>query len=165
MDIYTSPTAGPSTQTQSIPTTTEPTPKKSLSENPVIPPINAYGTFSSTSNANHPSNSHHLVAHRSLSTSSTDSSISTDNESRLLLPSHVPRKEGVMSKVSGDLIPFANVFGSFVKGITKTKKKVFGSDLENGPDTPDEGNTFVDANDVIAQRRWAESGRFIVLTR
>lgn len=79
----------------------------------------------------------------------------------MLLPSNVSRPEGVLNKVSGDLIPFANVFGHFVRGVVNTKGKVFGSDLENGLNTPDEGNTFVNANDESAQRRWAESGMFI----
>ena len=154
-EIFTSPTAGPSTEAQSIPTPVEVIPTLLLSGNPVIPPINAYGTFSHTSN---PGTSHPHIAHRSFSTSSTDSSVSTDDENRMLLPSHVPRKEGVMNNVSGDLIPFANVFGHFFMGMVKTKRKVFGNDLENGLDTPDESNTFVNANDESAQRRWAESG-------
>ena len=113
-EIFTSPTAGPSTEAQSIPTPVEVIPTLSLSGNPVIPPINAYGTFSHTSN---PGTPHHHIAHRSFSTSSTDSSVSTDDENRMLLPSHVPRKEGVMNNVSGDLIPFANVFGHFFRGL------------------------------------------------
>lgn len=63
-----------------------------------------------------------------------------------------------MNKVSGDLIPFANIFGHFVRGIVKTKEKVFGSDEESGQDIQDGENTFVNANDENAQRKWAESG-------
>ncbi|CAL1711817.1 unnamed protein product [Somion occarium] len=152
-EIRTSPLAGPSTQ-QTIPSDCIPT----ITRNPVIPPINAYGTFPH-------SMSHHL--HRSsssMSSSSTDSSI---GEGRLLLPGHVPRNDGMMSKVSSDLIPFANIFGYVARSFLKIKRKVFGrsrasDDVENGTTTENNengDNTFVNADDAAFQRRWAESGR------
>ncbi|EPQ55356.1 UPF0187-domain-containing protein [Gloeophyllum trabeum ATCC 11539] len=72
---------------------------------PVVPPINAYGTFDPA----HPP----YLAHRA-SSSASDRSEDSDNPNRPLLPGAMPREHGFVSKISGDLIPFESVFSTAV---------------------------------------------------
>jgi putative membrane protein len=84
---------------------------------PVIPAVNAYGTFDTT----------RLPRSRSRPTSrgsaeSGDSSVSI--QSRPLLPSMVPNQDtGMMSSVSRDLIPFESIF-HFIHRIFQRKPKL-----------------------------------------
>lgn len=78
---------------------------------PIIPPINAYGTFDpqklSSKSGISPSSTHRLLRH-SPSHASHLSSISGQSQHQPLLPSsQPPPNESVMDQVSGDLIPFA----------------------------------------------------------
>ncbi|KAF8971759.1 Bestrophin, RFP-TM, chloride channel-domain-containing protein [Flammula alnicola] len=79
---------------------------------PIIPPINAYGTFdpkklSSGSRASSTGAVHRLLR-RSASQSSQLSSLSAQSQHQPLLPSsQPPPDDNVMDKISSDLIPFA----------------------------------------------------------
>lgn len=71
--------------------------------NPVIPPINAYGTFDPS----------RLYGRRPGDRSSSQSSSSSDDDHRPLLASNQPPMDrSLLSKVSGDLIPFAGVLST-----------------------------------------------------
>ena len=75
---------------------------------PIIPPINAYGTFDSQKLTGVPSPSTHRGLRHSPSQASHLSSISGLSQHQPLLPSsQPPTNENVMDQVSGNLIPFA----------------------------------------------------------
>ncbi|KAJ2932541.1 hypothetical protein H1R20_g4565, partial [Candolleomyces eurysporus] len=72
--------------------------------NPIIPPINAYGTFDGST----------VVSRNLRRTGSPESHVSSiSSVSRPLLPSSQPPAESVRNKVSRDLIPFAMVWNHF----------------------------------------------------
>jgi len=75
---------------------------------PIIPPINAYGTFDPQKLSGEPSSSTHRSLRHSPSQASHLSSISAQSQHQPLLPSSQPPiNENVMDQVSRDLIPFA----------------------------------------------------------
>ncbi|PPR04269.1 hypothetical protein CVT26_004059 [Gymnopilus dilepis] len=83
---------------------------------PIIPPINAYGTFDpakvtkSSSRASTGSRAtHHLLGH---STSRSSSRSSVDQHVPLMPSAQPPEEDGVLNKVSGELIPFAGLIAS-----------------------------------------------------
>ncbi|TFK50809.1 UPF0187-domain-containing protein [Heliocybe sulcata] len=81
---------------------------------PVVPPINAYGTFDS---ANPP------FLRRVSSNASSDHD---DDPKRPLLPGALPRESGFVSKISGDLIPFESAFSAvadWVRGVFGKKER------------------------------------------
>ncbi|KAI0326183.1 UPF0187-domain-containing protein [Cubamyces sp. BRFM 1775] len=89
------------------------TSRQPSAHNPVIPPINAYGTFTPPSLHLPPSFSGSPT--RSLSSLSDDAS-SDQGDRRPLLPGSVPsgiRRRGLFGSVSADLVPFA----TFWKGL------------------------------------------------
>ncbi|KAL1747971.1 Bestrophin, RFP-TM, chloride channel-domain-containing protein [Schizophyllum fasciatum] len=75
-----------------------------FAKDPIIPPINAYGTFNPNAPADslRPRKRRHLLRHQDSSTSSTCATA--------LLPSAKPERPGIFALVSGDLIPFASFF-------------------------------------------------------
>lgn len=79
--------------------------------NPVIPPLNGYGTASART-ALKRKHVHHasLASYRSI-VSSGESSV-VDSDRQPLLPSANPVHRGLMGHVSGDLIPFSGVVGN-----------------------------------------------------
>lgn len=84
---------------------------------PIIPPINAYGTFNPSS------------SRRSLRRSHSDSSSRSSRSSRgqpVLYPSAQPTHNTILSRVSRDLIPFASVFDAVQESI----KAFFGRNSE-----------------------------------
>jgi hypothetical protein len=102
-----SPSTSAATSTIHLPSTSD----------PVIPAMNAYGTFNPT----RPSRSRSRPTSRG-SAESGDSSASI--ESRPLLPSMVPNQgTGMMSSVSRDLIPFESIF-HFIHRIFQRKPKL-----------------------------------------
>jgi putative membrane protein len=104
------------TQTATLPAQANSSPPQGTSsppsdDDPIIPPINAYGTF----------DPHKLLSQSRVSSSSTNrglrhssshashlSSISTQSQHQPLLPSSHPANDNVMDKISSDLIPFAS---------------------------------------------------------
>ncbi|CAA7268873.1 unnamed protein product [Cyclocybe aegerita] len=96
--------------TQTVIRTEQSRPPRSSSSssdvNPIIPPINAYGTFDPSRLT---SPSHHSLR-RSPSQGSHLSNASSTSQHQPLLPSSQPPPEdNVMDKVSSDLIPFAGI--------------------------------------------------------
>ncbi|KDQ51415.1 hypothetical protein JAAARDRAFT_140206 [Jaapia argillacea MUCL 33604] len=83
---------------------------------PVIPPINAYGTFTSADPAYIYTHLHQSHSTSHLSIFSHSSSQSDDLQP--LLPSEIPQGDGVFSRVSGDLVPFGSFFGAFGRFVT-----------------------------------------------
>ena len=79
---------------------------------PVIPAINAYGTFDPTklSSSSPPQPSHLPPLRRSASHSSH---LSSQSQHQPLLPSTQPPADTVMGKVSSDLIPFPGLAALF----------------------------------------------------
>ncbi|KAF8058525.1 Bestrophin, RFP-TM, chloride channel-domain-containing protein [Lyophyllum atratum] len=73
---------------------------------PIIPPINAYGTFGP--NNLKASLRHHLKRSKSQSSSLSSSS---DSSHHVLLPSTLPDDDTMMAKVSSELIPFSGIAG------------------------------------------------------
>ncbi|KAF6748700.1 Bestrophin, RFP-TM, chloride channel-domain-containing protein [Ephemerocybe angulata] len=113
---------------------------------PMVPPINAYGTFdpSTLTNRSVPSTSQR-PRERSASPASHFSSISSINQP--LLPSTQPPNQDMMNKVSRDLIPFA--------GLMTSIKRVLGfqgPEEASGEHVGDEDDDFNDA--YVAKRRW-----------
>jgi ion channel-forming bestrophin family protein len=103
-------------------TVTEPDSLRDLPkfEDPVIPPINSYGTIPSTP-------SHRSILRRasfdSLA-SSIDSGSSIANETRPLLPNSILQRQktkGIFESISGDLIPFGGFFRSITGFFRRTK--------------------------------------------
>lgn len=104
------------TQTATLPTQVNSSPPQETSfppsdDDPIIPPINTYGTF----------DPHKLLSQPRASSSSTSrglrhssshashlSSISAQSQHQPLLPSSQPADDSVMDKISSDLIPFAS---------------------------------------------------------
>lgn len=85
---------------------------------PIIPPINAYGTFDP--HIQHPQAPSRPVSRQSDISQTT----SEESESRPLLPSELRTEEpGFMSRVSRDLIPFESIF-SFIHRIFKRTPKL-----------------------------------------
>ncbi|KAJ3566803.1 hypothetical protein NP233_g6772 [Leucocoprinus birnbaumii] len=80
-------------------------------EDPVIPPINAYGTF----NPSHPS------THGQTQRPSSSSASSSDGHLILLAPEQLPRNTSLLSKVSGDLIPFSGLLDG-IRSLFSTRK-------------------------------------------
>jgi len=82
------------------------------SSDPVIPPINAYGTFASQ----------HLLSHHA--SSSSFSSVASDDDEHAhhpLLPGRARRtNSGVFRAVSSDLIPFGEEAGALLKAFGRT---------------------------------------------
>ncbi|GLB38067.1 putative UPF0187-domain-containing protein [Lyophyllum shimeji] len=76
-------------------------PKPPADVDPVIPPINAYGTFNPRKAA---------LPRRSKSPSSSISSSSSSSR-HVLLPSTLPEDDTVLAKVSSELIPFSGIAG------------------------------------------------------
>lgn len=93
---------------------------------PIIPPINAYGTFdpsrlASTSRASSSSALHPLL--RKGSNSSDLSSVSAQSHHQPLLPSaQPPPQDNVMDKVSGDLIPFGSAISALRRRLGQGSK-------------------------------------------
>lgn len=123
----------------------------SSAANPVIPPLNAYGTFDpsvtlmrSRSVPSASKKTDVLTSNSAASSTSHLSSISNVNQP--LLPSTQPPAQDVMHKVSRDLIPFA--------GMVSTIKRRLG--LGNGDVRLDDAhNTHDHFNDAyIPKRRW-----------
>ncbi|KZT22528.1 hypothetical protein NEOLEDRAFT_1097736 [Neolentinus lepideus HHB14362 ss-1] len=80
---------------------------------PVVPPINAYGTFDPAD-----------PLHRVPSDASSDHS---DDPKRPLLPGSMRREHGFVSKISGDLIPFESLFSAavnWVRGVFGKKERI-----------------------------------------
>ena len=90
---------------------------------PVIPPINAYGTFdpNKLSSSQASSSRHHL--RRSASQGSHLSNASSLSQHQPLLPSSRPQTDTVMDKVSGDLIPFAGFVTMLKQALTPRKRE------------------------------------------
>lgn len=82
------------------------------SSDPVIPAINAYGTFDPTklSSSSPPRHSHLPPLRRSTSHSSH---LSSQSQHQPLLPSTQPPADTVMDKISSDLIPFPGLAALF----------------------------------------------------
>ncbi|KAI0077244.1 UPF0187-domain-containing protein [Panus rudis PR-1116 ss-1] len=144
-----------------------------IPKNPIIPPINAYGTFSSSA-------SHNL---RSSSSSSSFSSHSSHRGDRPLLPGSAPPASGVMNRVSSDLIPFSSIFGHVSRAVqhrfsrSEGYSEVTYMDVETGsaegdisPRNLESPNDETCATAVpgprqsISQYTWAESGRTSTFT-
>ena len=97
--------------------------------NPVIPPINAYGTI--------PIPSHRLVHEPSavsLASTSSSSSSFVENEHQPLLSSSLlsgkRRKNGLVSSVSQDLIPFSGIVSDLLQLFRFKRQR--SRDIENG---------------------------------
>ncbi|PPQ93138.1 hypothetical protein CVT25_003519 [Psilocybe cyanescens] len=90
----------PPTQPSSSPSSSSPRQVYAdIDSDPIIPPINAYGTFDFAS-----------TSRRHYHDLSAKSSVSTLSQHRPLMPSSQPPKsDNVMDKVDGNLIPFANM--------------------------------------------------------
>ena len=75
-----------------------------FAKDPIIPPINAYGTFNPAAPADslRPRKRRHLLRHQDSSASSTCATV--------LLPSAKQERPSIFALVSGDLIPFASFF-------------------------------------------------------
>ncbi|KAL1676573.1 Bestrophin, RFP-TM, chloride channel-domain-containing protein [Schizophyllum commune] len=75
-----------------------------FAKDPIIPPINAYGTFNPAAPADslRPRKRRHLLRHQDSSASSTCATA--------LLPSAKQERPSIFALVSGDLIPFASFF-------------------------------------------------------
>ncbi|KAF9445947.1 UPF0187-domain-containing protein [Macrolepiota fuliginosa MF-IS2] len=102
--------------------------------NPVIPAINAYGTFN-------PSN---LRPHHHAHGSSSPSSSSSNDHVPLLASNQPPRDRSLLSKVSRDLIPFAGVL-SGIRGFFKTDRphpSLEGDQNANDPFHPNSGRSW-----------------------
>ncbi|KAL0955876.1 hypothetical protein HGRIS_002075 [Hohenbuehelia grisea] len=127
---------------------------------PIVPAINAYGTFTppvatpsrtpaSTLHHHH----HHAKRRRSTSASSrssTSSSASSVSAHRPLLPSTMPDgDDGIVSKVSGDLIPFASFYHAIRRYYTgqRLPLEVLPPDIQNLGENADE-------EDGGVQRKW-----------
>lgn len=93
---------------------------------PVIPPINGYGT-SGARQAMKRKHVHHasLASYRSIVSSGESSLVDSDHQ--VLLPSANPVHRGLIGHVSGDLIPFSGIVGN-VAGLFGHKS----SDIEQG---------------------------------
>ncbi|KZT69332.1 UPF0187-domain-containing protein [Daedalea quercina L-15889] len=125
-------------------------PAAGASEDPVIPPINAYGTFSSQ----------HLLSHRA-SFSSFSSVVSGDDahEHRPLLPGRALRRStGVIGAVSSDLIPFGNETGALLQAFARalTWPLAYWRRRRTVPDEEDRIGIVVD--DEAERRGEAEQG-------
>jgi len=108
---------------------------------PVIPPVNAYGTFETPSRAS----SRHYLPHAHSSTSlRSQSSQSVHSQHQPLMPSTQPEHEGVMNKVSGDLIPFMSYFYLFRRKLMSGRS----------PDPSDSTAAEEDDEDGL-QREWS----------
>ncbi|EMD32858.1 hypothetical protein CERSUDRAFT_118321 [Gelatoporia subvermispora B] len=152
----------------------QPAPSPKL-RNPIVPPINAYGSISHMppSAGNSPSPAPvssqppstasmrlglapyrppipHPAA-RSASTSSTDSFASTDSGERAPLIPRLERGEhGLFARVSGELVPFGSLWGALgcMVGMQKRRRDT-GEDVERGADGEE---------DVIAAGAGAQGG-------
>lgn len=100
---------------------------------PIIPPINTYGTLSTHTNTL-PTATQHLPRTFSLSSTSTTSSdgdcaSSVGDDTRPLLPTHaLARRSGVM----GDLIPFVGVFAAVLRFLRLKAPLPAGSEAGTG---------------------------------
>ncbi|RPD58022.1 UPF0187-domain-containing protein [Lentinus tigrinus ALCF2SS1-6] len=130
------------------PSASSPSPsRQDTLRDPVIPPINTYGTFMTPP-------LHHMHSSSSLSSVSSDPG---ERERHPLLPGAVPGRaanKGIFGDVRSDLIPFANVMQGVARmlGFRKraTERNVSGEevDVEAGESSDD------DAGGI--QRRWAD---------
>ncbi|KAI0048512.1 UPF0187-domain-containing protein [Auriscalpium vulgare] len=120
-----------------------------LTPDPIIAPINSYGTFSDSGIRTRPP----LYAARGLSRSSSIS------EHRALLPSSREGAPGVWSQVSADLIPFANYFRglfSFYRPIMLDEDNVNVGGEGDGEGDGDGEQAY--GEDGGVQRKWAPRG-------
>ncbi|PIL26746.1 hypothetical protein GSI_11160 [Ganoderma sinense ZZ0214-1] len=142
--------ASTSTSSQTLTASSSSTLKASHSDSdPVIPPINAYGTLPAP-----------LHTTRSTSSFASLTSYGDDGERRPLLRAAVPRGEvdarrGVLGSVAGDLIPFAEVWRGVGRMVGLKRKAPQGeTDIESGADVAVE----VQDDQGGIQRRWAGDG-------
>ncbi|KAF5317118.1 hypothetical protein D9611_003507 [Ephemerocybe angulata] len=114
---------------------------------PMVPPINAYGTFdpSILTNRSVPSTSQR-PRERSASPASHFSSISSINQP--LLPSTQPPNQDMMNKVSPDLIPFAGLMTSIKRSLGFQRPEEASAEHVG----LNEDDDFNDA--YVAKRRW-----------
>ncbi|KAI8978354.1 Bestrophin, RFP-TM, chloride channel-domain-containing protein [Trametes punicea] len=118
--------------------------------NPVIPPINAYGTFTPPSLQIPPS----LSPVRSIS-SFSDVSSDQGADRRPLLPGTIPTavaKRGLFGSVSLELVPFASLLRSVARGLGLSKRD--GVEDVEGPQWGVVGD--VEGEEGGIQRRWDE---------
>jgi putative membrane protein len=118
-----------------IPTLEGPSSHIFVDMNPIIPPINAYGTFdpsrlASTSRASSSSALRPLL--RKGSNSSDLSSVSGQSQHQPLLPSAQPPQDNVMDNVAGDLIPFGGAISAIRRRFGR------GSTAQQAPAPPGE---------------------------
>ncbi|TCD62011.1 hypothetical protein EIP91_007629 [Steccherinum ochraceum] len=95
-----------------------------ISSDPVIPPINSYGTAEGG----------RVLRSRVASISSLDSrsSVST-SETRPLLPSSRRRRRGLFSGISADMIPFSDIVNGAVELAGRVKARLFNELKQSAP--------------------------------
>ena len=111
---------------------------------PIIPPVNSYGTITSSTRQ---------ILH-SPSQSSFSSVSSSSSEAHLLLPGSIPWPTGVFGRVSGNLIPFSSVFGGLIWWCVNVSHRwgAHRTDVESGLPSDDQN-----LQAETAQRTWVAS--------
>lgn len=108
--------------------------------NPVIPAINAYGSMSTTtSHLTRPSHLTH-ASHTSVSSHSSDS----DERSPLLPGMVAPGKNGLISGVSRDLIPFSGIVTEVAEWFSWHREK-------KHPSPPTDGLSAAEAAEMMVE--------------
>lgn len=98
--------------------------KGSAFSDPIIPPINTYGTFQYSQDTSGPGQ---MFRRRSFSRGSSFSGNSEQSQHFPLLPSsRPPENDSVMGKISGDLIPFSSLVTMIKLKLTGHKRSEVG---------------------------------------
>ncbi|TFK65187.1 UPF0187-domain-containing protein [Pluteus cervinus] len=116
-------------------------------KDPVIPPINGYGTFDGSTTTVDPSSMLPRHLRRVPSHSSDMSTASEQSQHRPLLPSAQPNPRTILDKVSGELIPFAGLAGLIKRSMSPSAK----THLEVLPPTIDDDASQQFSN---RERKW-----------
>ncbi|EIN06373.1 UPF0187-domain-containing protein [Punctularia strigosozonata HHB-11173 SS5] len=120
-------------------------PRVRIDLDPVIPPINAYGTF----NGARPSLSRAPSSSGDSCSSDEGQPHGADGERRMLLPSNRMKKDTMMSKIESDLIPFSSIIGPVVHFLGRPFARKKSGDEETPEPAGEEGGV---------QRKWSHAG-------